>query len=158
MSISEESSFPTRRAFCSMACQAAGLIAAGTLIEACGGNPNSPGNVPQLSTVNASVSGRVVSVTIPSSGALASVGTAALVNSSIGEFLVARTGDSAFTVLTATCTHESRTVTGFEGSQYVCAFHGSRFTTSGTVVNGPANSNLRSFASTFANGTLTFTA
>jgi cytochrome b6-f complex iron-sulfur subunit len=89
---------------------------------------------------------------------LASVGTAALVNSSIGSFLVARTGDAAFTVLTAMCTHEACTVSGFESSQYVCPCHGSKFTTSGAVVQGPANRALSSFASTFANGTLTFTA
>jgi nitrite reductase/ring-hydroxylating ferredoxin subunit len=141
-----------------MACQAAGLIAAGTLINACGGSPTSPGNAPQLSTLNGSVSGRVVSVTIPSSGTLASVGTAALVNTSIGAFLVSRTSESAFTVLTAMCTHEACTVSGFESSQYVCPCHGSTFTTAGAVVKGPAPRALSSFASTFTNGTLTFTA
>ena len=141
-----------------MACQAAGLVAAGTLIDACGGSPTSPGNAPQLSTLNGAVSGRVVSVAVPSSGALASVGTAALINSSLGAFLVARSGDVAFTVLTATCTHDTCTVSGFDASQYVCPCHGSKFTTSGAVVNGPAPTALRSFASTFASGTLTFTA
>jgi Rieske Fe-S protein len=160
MSISQETDPPSRRQFCALACQAASLVAAGTLIQACGGNPSSPsgGTAQPLATVTANVSGRVVTVTIPSSGSLSASGTAALANTSIGSFLIARTGDSSFTVLTATCTHEACTVSGFESSQYVCPCHGSRFTTSGAVAMGPASRSLTSFASTFANGTLAFTA
>lgn len=159
MSISQEIDSPSRRQFCALACQAASLVAAGTLIQACGGSPTSPGgSAPQLSTVDGAVSGRVVSVAIPASGALSSVGTAALVSSSIGSFLVARTGDASFSVLTAICTHQACTVSGFESSQYVCPCHGSRYTTAGAVVNGPAPTALRAFASEFSNGTLTFTA
>jgi cytochrome b6-f complex iron-sulfur subunit len=157
MSISKELDLPNRRQFCTLACQAASLAAAGTLIGACS-SPNSPGNAPPLSTLNGSVSGRVVSVTIPSSGTLASAGSAALIISSLGDFLVSRASDTAFTVLTATCTHADCTVAGFEGSQYVCPCHGSTFTTSGAVVNGPAPRALQMFASTFANGVLTFSA
>jgi Rieske Fe-S protein len=160
MSISDETAPRSRREFCALACQAASLVAAGTFIQACGGNPNSPGggSAPQLSSVTATVSGRVVSITIPASGALGSAGTAALASTSIGSFLIARTSDTAFTVLTATCTHEACTVSGFESSQFVCPCHGSRFSTGGAVVMGPASRALTSFASSFANSTLTFTA
>ena len=157
MSISEDLDQPTRRRFCALACQAASVVAAGTLISACSG-PTSPGNAPQLSSLNGSVTGRVVSVTIPTTGTLASAGTAAFINTSLGGFLAARTSDTAFTVLTSNCTHADCTVSGFESSHYVCPCHGSTFTTAGAVVNGPAPAPLRSFPSTFANGTLTFTA
>ena len=50
-----------RRTFCLQACQAASCLAIGSLVEACGGGGgSSPSNVPQLATVNGSVTGRVV--------------------------------------------------------------------------------------------------
>jgi hypothetical protein len=54
-----------------------------------------------------------------------------------------------------TCTHESCTITGFADSSYVCPCHGSRFDTSGRVLNGPASRALRQYQTQFANGVLT---
>ena len=116
---------------------------------------SSPSNVPQLSTVNGSVSGATVVVQIDSASPLATVGGAAKVRSASGLFLVSRTAQDAFTALTATCTHEACTITGFDNSAYVCPCHGSRFNTSGRVLNGPASVPLRSFATQFANNVLT---
>ncbi|HXD74945.1 MAG TPA: Rieske (2Fe-2S) protein, partial [Vicinamibacterales bacterium] len=62
----------------------------------------------------------------------------ALVNSSGGVFLVARTGANSFTAVTAQCTHEACVVSGATSSTYVCPCHGSEFDTSGHVVVGPA--------------------
>ena len=148
---------PTRREFCAYACRGASLLAAG-VFTACGGSPTSPSDATPLSTVSGSVSGRTVSVTIDPAGALASVGSAAILQTSIGTFLVAHTAQDSFNVLSAACTHQACTVTGYSGSQFVCPCHGSRFTTSGTVANGPATRPLSSFASQFAGGVLTFTA
>jgi Rieske Fe-S protein len=72
-------------------------------------------------------------------------------------FLVARTAQNAFTALTAICTHEGCTVSGFENQTYVCPCHGSRYSTSGTVISGPAPSSLRSFQTQFNNNVLTIT-
>jgi len=44
------------------------------------------------------------------------------------------------------------------GSSYVCPCHGSRFDTSGRVLNGPASRALRQYQTQFANGVLTVTA
>jgi cytochrome b6-f complex iron-sulfur subunit len=108
--------------------------------------------------VNGAVSGRAVSVTIDASGPLAANGNAALVQSSLGQFLITRVSDTSYTVLTAVCTHQSCTVSGFQNSRFVCPCHGSQFTTSGSVSNGPATQALRSFAASFANGVVTFSA
>ncbi len=158
---------PSRRQFCAHACQAASLVAVSALLPACGGgddsgNPTSPtvpveGNA--LAVLNGTASGRTVTVT--ASGALASVGGAALINAPIAapsSFLAFRSSSTSITVLTAVCTHEGCTVDHFNGQLYVCPCHGSKYTTSGSVANGPAARSLTQFASTLTGDTLTFTA
>ena len=161
---SEPVSDPSRRQFCAHACQAASLVAVSALLPACGGggddgNPTSPSNPATdqpLTVVNGSVSGRTVSV--PTTGALATPNSVALVSASLGSFLVFRNSLTAFTVLTAVCTHEQCTVALFNGQLYVCPCHNSKYTTAGAVANGPATRSLTSFPSTLSGDTLTFTA
>lgn len=147
----------TRRDFCVHTGQAAWLGAVAVLVDGCGGgSPTSPStNVPSLTPVNGSVGSGGVLVTIDSGSPLASVGGAALVQSSAGNFLVARTGQDTFSALTAICTHEGCTISGYASSTYTCPCHGSQFSTSGGVLRGPAGRSLQSFAASFANGTLT---
>jgi cytochrome b6-f complex iron-sulfur subunit len=160
---------PTRREFCTQACQIASAATLagtlGTLLQACaGGGGNTvtggslPRDVPALPTVGATSAGGGVTLTIDAGSPLASVGGAALVQSPSGLLLVARTGPEAFTALSATCTHENCTIIGFTGQDYVCPCHGSRFSTSGAVENGPATRPLRSFPARFANDVLTISA
>lgn len=152
----QPTSSPTRREFCACACQVASLVAASGL-AACGG-PSSPSSTaPPLPSVSGTVNGRTVSITIDGSP-LATVGAAAILQSSLGPFLIARVAQDSFNVMTGICTHEACTVTGFSNNQFVCPCHGSRYTTSGTVANGPAPRPLQQFPSQFANGILTFTA
>jgi len=146
----------TRRTFCVQAYGAVSLAALGSILTGCGGSPTSP-SAPSLPTINASVANGVASISIDSASPLATVGGAALVQSTSGMFLVARTAQNAFTALTAICTHEGCTVSGFENQTYVCPCHGSRYSTSGTVINGPAPSSLRSFQTQFNNNVLTIT-
>jgi cytochrome b6-f complex iron-sulfur subunit len=146
----------SRRNFCVHACQAASCLAVGSLVQACGGGGgSSPSNVPQLSVINGNVSGSTVVVQIDSSSPLAPVGGAAMVRSSGGLFLVARTGQETFSALTSTCTHQACTITGFDSTNFVCPCHGSRFSPSGRVLNGPANAPLRTFSTQFSNNVLT---
>jgi cytochrome b6-f complex iron-sulfur subunit len=145
----------TRRTFCVQAYGAVSLAALASTLTACGGSPTSPSSAPALPTLNASVANGVASMTIDSASPLATVGGAALVQTSSGMFLVARTAQNTFTALTAICTHEGCTVSGFENQTYVCPCHGSRYSTSGAVVNGPAPSSLRSFSTQFNNNVLT---
>jgi cytochrome b6-f complex iron-sulfur subunit len=131
--------------------------AAGALLQGCS-SPTSPSDVPALPTVGASVANGAILVTVDASSPLSNVGSAALVQSSLGFYLVARTGQSAFTALGATCTHQTCTITGFGSSNYVCPCHGSTFDTSGRVLSGPAPSALRQHATQFANNILTISA
>ncbi len=59
-----------------------------------------------------------------------------------------------FTALSQTCTHQGTTI-GFDASNgnFLCSNHGSRFSTAGTVLNGPATISLRKY-NTSLNGDL----
>ncbi len=146
---------PNRREFC----QALTILSAASLVDACSGSSTSGSgsDAPQLSTVSGTVSGSIVTVTIDAASPLNAVGGAALVNTSRGAILVARTSQAAFTALNATCTHEGCTVSGFQSGTYVCPCHGSEFSTSGAVVQGPATRALSSYPTSFASPTLTIT-
>jgi isorenieratene synthase len=59
--------------------------------------------------------------------------------------------------LSAICTHQTCTITGFGNGQFVCPCHGSTFNTSGQVLGGPAPRDLFQFPTQFVNGVLTIT-
>lgn len=154
----EETFTPTRREFCACCSKAAGLLALGT-VTGCGGSPTGPSdNAQSLTSVTSTVSGRTVSVSMAAGSPLASTGGMAVTQTSLGAFLLTRTGATSVTVLTAVCTHEGCSITGFSGPQFVCPCHGSTFSTSGTVVKGPANRPLTSFAAQVNGDIATFTA
>jgi cytochrome b6-f complex iron-sulfur subunit len=145
-----------RREFCKQLTTTAGCTGALALLSACsGGNPSNsiPGS--PLPTVNGTLSNGVVSVSIATGSPLATTGGMALVNSSGGLFLVARTGVSSFAAVTAQCTHEACVVSNGTASTYVCPCHGSEFDTSGRVIVGPAVAPLRQFTTQFSNNVLT---
>ena len=81
-----------------------------------------------------------------------------MTQTSLGTFLLARTSATSLSVLTATCTHERTTINLSDGSQFVCPNHGAVFTTSGSVVKGPANRSLQRYPVTISGDTATFTA
>ena len=99
-----------------------------------------------------------VLMTIDAGSPLSTVGNAVLVQSALGLFLVARTGQNTFSALTAICTHQTCTITGFAGQNYVCPCHGSQFSTGGQVISGPAPTSLRQFATQFDGAILTIAA
>ena len=148
----------TRRDFCVQTCRAVSLIAVGAALPGCG-SPTSPSgtSAPLLATINGGVASGTVTATIDATSPLASVGSAALVQSSAGNFLVSRTAQDAFTALTAICTHEGCTVDRFASPVFVCPCHGSQYNTGGAVVMGPATRALRQFTTRFANNVLTIT-
>jgi Rieske Fe-S protein len=112
-------------------------------------------NAPALTVVSGTLSGNRVSVTLAGTP-LATNGSAALVTASSRDYLVYRTGDQAFSVLTAICTHEGCTVAGFENSTFVCPCHNSAYSTTGTVTRGPATRALAQFQWSVADGVLSW--
>ena len=150
---------PLRRRFCLHACQAVSLAAFGSLLDACsgGGMSNSVRSVPALPSATGSVANGSISIPVDSNSPVAAVGSAALVQTSAGSFLVVHSGETNFTALTAICTHQQCTITGFDGQTFVCPCHGSEYNTSGRVLIGPAQAALRQFTTQFANNVVTIT-
>ena len=152
----------SRREFCA---HAISLVTVASLIEGCGskGNPASPGgggggggSAPALSTVTGTRSGSTITVNVAGT-ALATVGSAALVQAGSDNFLVTQTGQGSFSAFTAICTHEQCTVTGFQSGVFVCPCHGSQYNTNGQVQQGPATRALQRFNTQFTNNVLTIT-
>ena len=148
-----------RRVFCRQTCQAVSIVALGPLLESCSGGPTSPsgGSAPVLPVVTGTSASGVITVAVGADSPLATVGGAALVQASAGMFLTVRTGQDTVNAMTAVCTHESCTVTGFANQAFVCPCHGSQYSTSGAVVNGPATRSLQRFNTVFTNNVLTIT-
>ena len=149
----------TRRQFVVNSCQTLSLLTVAGLLDACGGDsPTSPSpSVPALPRINAPVVNNAISLNVDSGSPLANVGSAALVDTSSGSFLVAHTAVDTFVALTAVCTHEACTVTGYENQTYTCPCHGSQYNTGGSVIRGPASRPLRQFPASVAGTTLTVT-
>jgi nitrite reductase/ring-hydroxylating ferredoxin subunit len=151
----------SRREFCQNLCQAASVAALGVLLPGCGGggNPAGPSGVTAtaLPVISGTVTNGTVALTIDSSSPLNAVGSAAIVQASGQLFLVGHTGQDAFTALTAICTHQNCTITGFAAPNYVCPCHGSQFSLTGKVVSGPAPRALSALAADFSGGVLTVT-
>jgi len=83
-------------------------------------------------------------LTAPSNGALKSTG-GYIYNSGV---IVANAG-SAYIAVSAACTHQGNSVVYDETSHgFYCPAHGSRFSQSGAVTNGPAASPLTSYKTT----------
>jgi cytochrome b6-f complex iron-sulfur subunit len=60
--------------------------------------------------------------------------------------IIARVSSTEFVALAKACTHQGTTVTyEHANSRFHCANHGSNFSVTGTVINGPAQSNLRQY-------------
>jgi nitrite reductase/ring-hydroxylating ferredoxin subunit len=157
-SSSTETPLPTRRGFCLHACQLASLAAVGGALQACGGSPTSPSiNAPALPVITSNVTNGVITLPLDASSPLATVGNAALVRASGNELLVARTGQTVAVSLTAVCTHENCTISGYTEGKYVCPCHGSQYTTEGNVLSGPATRALRQFTTTISGSSLTIT-
>jgi cytochrome b6-f complex iron-sulfur subunit len=156
----EDTKKQSRREFCIQTCQAATLLtfggALGAILEGCSsGNPFASGE--QLDRIQTTVTNQTITLTIDASSPLSPVGGAALVQGSGRSVLVARTAQDTFVAVTAICTHESCTITGFSNQVYTCPCHGSQFGVNGNVMRGPAATSLGQFQTQFANDQLTIT-
>ncbi len=147
---------PTRRAFSrTLGGAFCGGLAA-SIFSDCGG-PSAPSETPTLPIVNGSEFHGVITVAIDAGSPLAPVGGVALLQTSLGLFLVAHTGVNAFTTLDAMCTHANCVITTYVNHVFMCPCHGATFDTNGRVVSGPAPTSLPRYPSTYTNGVLTIT-
>lgn len=72
--------------------------------------------------------------------------------------LIIRKNETEFTALSRNCTHQGCTIPNFSDGISTCPCHGSKFNTTGGVVNGPAQSSLKSYAATLNGNIITITA
>jgi cytochrome b6-f complex iron-sulfur subunit len=117
-------------------------------------NSTPPANTPPATSQDINVTANTVTINLAQVGALRSGGGWILITSA--QMLVVNNGDGSFSSLTSVCTHSGcdRSWT-FTNNQFVCNCHGSRFTTSGAVVTGPANQPLRVFSNSQSGDILT---
>ncbi|MCG3121378.1 MAG: Cytochrome b6-f complex iron-sulfur subunit [bacterium] len=151
----------TRREFCLNACQAASLFAISgalsALLQGCSSDDPLSSNAQNLSKIQATAVNGTVTLNIDANSPLATVGSAAQVQYGGNTLLVARTAQDTFAAVTAVCTHQGCTITGYGNQVYTCPCHGSQFDTNGQVKRGPAGSALRKYQAQFANNQLTIT-
>jgi len=144
-----------RRSFCKRVASLAACGGSLAWLPGCSGNPANSIPGQPLPTLSGTVANGAVAVSIAAGSPLAATGGLALVTSSAGSFLVARTGDGTFAAVSAQCTHQACLVSNYTGQTYVCPCHGSEFDTSGRVVLGPAVSPLAQYRTQFIGNVLT---
>jgi cytochrome b6-f complex iron-sulfur subunit len=93
-----------------------------------------------------------IDLTSPDYSALSAVGGYAYK----GDIIVFRTGDNSYLALSKVCTHSSCTITySHADGNLPCPCHGSKFSTTGAVLNGPAASSLKKYTVKKEGDTLT---
>jgi cytochrome b6-f complex iron-sulfur subunit len=105
-----------------------------------------------LPTTTGTLNGNKLTVDISSGSPLVQNGFA-IVHYSGGSVLIAHTADGSYHAMTSICTHAGCLIDQYNSSskEFVCACHGSRFSATGAVTNGPASSPLKQYA-TSVNG------
>ncbi|MCC6866989.1 MAG: ubiquinol-cytochrome c reductase iron-sulfur subunit [Ignavibacteria bacterium] len=90
-------------------------------------------------------SGDDIVVTLSENAALSKTGGSVRVND---ELMLIRKSETEFTAVKTICTHKGCDVE-LEGNKFVCPCHGSEYTLDGTVTQGPAKDNLKTFETIF---------
>jgi cytochrome b6-f complex iron-sulfur subunit len=97
----------------------------------------------------------------PANQALLNVGgTLALAANAVDSLgiLLVRASSAEASAFSRKCTHQGCTIGAFNNGTSTCPCHGSKFNTSGGVVNGPATVSLRQYTTQLDNTILTVTA
>lgn len=116
------------------------MLAAPVLFNACATDEE-----PMDDNTNGNTTGVEVDLTDSAYSALAAVGGFAYK----GDIIIFRTSDSAYMALSKLCTHSQCTITyNHTSGDLPCPCHGSKFNTSGGVINGPAASSLKAYTVT----------
>lgn len=142
----------TRRGFLG----AAALAACGSALAACGMDGGGTGigvNLPSGVTAN----GATTQINLATQAALATTGAYLIITNASRSLIVINLGGNSYRALSAVCTHQGCLVAGIANANIVCNCHGSRYTTAGAVVNGPASAPLAQFAAVYDGATNTVT-
>ncbi|MCH7400358.1 ubiquinol-cytochrome c reductase iron-sulfur subunit [Belliella kenyensis] len=126
-----------------------------SFFTSCGSDDDSPngGNTPATPQNGITVNDSSVVIDLSQVPSLSNEGGWILITSA--RMLVINVG-SGFNSLTSVCTHSNCDRNwSLNNNQFVCSCHGSRFTTSGAVVTGPATRPLQSFSNSVSGNTLT---
>jgi cytochrome b6-f complex iron-sulfur subunit len=99
-----------------------------------------------------------VNFTIDLHSALLTVGSSLVQSGVIVVRLAASDDPGSFTAVQVSCTHEGTSINYNQaGNNFVCPNHGSTFTSSGAVTNGPAASALKKYNISVSGNILTIT-
>jgi Rieske Fe-S protein len=117
-------------------------------------DPGNGTNNPPATGNGIVVTNGLVTVNLDLATALATAGGWALVIEA--KVLIVNLGNNTFSALTSVCTHSQcdRNWT-FGSNVFTCTCHGSRFSTEGAVLTGPAIQPLKSYDTNLNNRTLT---
>lgn len=75
-----------------------------------------------------------------------------------GDIIIIRSGETSYIALSKICTHQGCTVSyNPTSNELPCPCHGSKFDTSGNVLQGPASGNLKKYTVTVVGNTLKIT-
>lgn len=86
--------------------------------------------------------GITIDLSLPAYSELANVGGFAYNK----DIIIFRTGETAYLALSKICTHSQCTITySHADGNLPCPCHGSKFSTAGAVLNGPAASSLKTY-------------
>ncbi len=98
-------------------------------------------NLPAGVTAN----GATTQISLATQVGLATTGAYLIIPNASRSLIVINLGGNTFRALSAVCTHQGCLIAGIANANIECNCHGSRFTTAGAVVNGPASSPLAQF-------------
>jgi len=141
----------TRREFARLASMAPLACVAAACSGSDSSGPVAPG------AVGVMINGSIMTVPLAQNPSLAQAGGMILIAQA--QALVLRLSATEYRGMTSVCTHQSCTVSSFDGARLNCPCHGSQFSPTGAVVRGPATTPLRTFATTFdqSSGVITVT-
>jgi cytochrome b6-f complex iron-sulfur subunit len=129
-------------------------VCMGCSLVACGGKGSNPGP-----SSNAPAAGSGMVFTEDLSSMLPNIGDSITMSGIILVRIASGNVASSFTAVQVSCTHEGGTI-AYNNNQgiFICPLHGSEFSKSGTVVQGPATAALQKFTVTINGNILTVTA
>jgi cytochrome b6-f complex iron-sulfur subunit len=133
-----------------------GVAAVGALAVVAGCQQQ--GSSMSTATSSSCGTGECIDLTDASNQGLTTIGGAMLIDMASDTVMVIRVSDTQVIAVSAICTHAGCAMDYSAGQQVLdCPCHGSRFSTDGKVVRGPAKRSLRVYQAELANNKITIT-